>query len=200
LPTCPKCGAETSTTAKFCENCGAAIPSTVPSPSAPLESAPSRPKISHVGAVVAIVLVLIIVLGAFYGLSHQSVRGLGIQQINGMMSYRTGLLGSAEFDVRVRISSTGTFDITISQVTFGLTIDNLVPLSAVQATGSTFSPGQTLMYVLRFTTTNPSDLQYISRGGSHQITVSITAWSSSGIYAGWVTASASNNWNWGSPS
>jgi hypothetical protein len=55
-----------------------------------------------------------------------------------------------------------------------------------------------LQYTLRFSSSNPSDLQYISEGGTHQVTLSVTTWSSSGIYSGWVTASASSSWNWSS--
>jgi hypothetical protein len=149
-------------------------------------------------AVIGVVLVVILVAGVLYGLSYQSARGLTMGNVNGRMSYRTGLFGYVEFDISVTVSSTGILDTTISQVTFGLTIDSLIPFPTIQAQGSTLNPRGPLEYTLRFTSSNPSDLQYISQGGTHRVTVSITAWSSSGIYTGWVTASASSNWNWNS--
>ena len=162
------------------------------------QSAPPAGK--RKGPIIGVVLVVILVAGVLYGLSYQSARGLTIGNVNGRMSYRTGLLGYAEFDIRITVSSTGILDTTISQVTFGLTIDSLIPFPAIQAQRSTLNPGRPLEYTLRFSSSNPSDLQYVSQGGTHQVTVSITAWSSSGIYSGWVTASASSNWNWSSAS
>jgi hypothetical protein len=197
LPTCLKCGNEVSAEAKFCSNCAAPI---VPAPQVPQPETTSATRKSHVGSVIAVVLVLVLVVGAFYGISYQSARGLTIGNVTGRMSYRTGLLGYAEFDVTVSVSSTGVLDITISQVNFGLTIDSLIPFPTIPAMGTTFSRGQTLQYTLRFTSSNPSDLQYISQGGTHQVTVSITAWSSSGIYSGWVTSSTASTWNWASAS
>jgi hypothetical protein len=172
----------------------------MPDPPVGAQTQSASPAGKGKGAVIGVVLVIILVAGALYGLSYQSARGLTIGNVKGRMSYRTGLFGYAEFDIRVTISYAGIFDITISQVSFGLTIDSIIPFSSIQATGSTFSRGQSLEYTLRFTSSHPSDLQYISQGGTHQVTVSVTAWSSSGIYSGWVTASASSNWNWSSAS
>jgi len=61
------------------------------------------------------------------------------------------------------------------------------PLPLAQS--STISPGQSLQYTLRFTSSDPSAIQYVSQGGSHQVTVSMTAWSSAAIYSEWVTVS-----------
>jgi len=169
-----------------------ALPSPIP------KSESTSPVAGKRAVIIAVLLTLVLVVGALYAVSYQSARGLTIGNVNGRMSYRTGLFGYAEFDISLKISSTGILDTTISQVSFGLTIDSLIPFSAIQAIGSTFSPGQSLQYTLRFSSSNPSDLQYISEGGTHQVTVSVTIWSSSGIYSGWVTASASSSWNWSS--
>jgi hypothetical protein len=128
------------------------------------------------------------------------------------MKYTTGLLGYVEFDVIVDVSDNNNLrvleaitmgvsnTINIGQGTFELSVDSSIQLPSVQATASTITLGQTADYTLRFFSSNPSDLAYISQGGSHQVTVSISAWVSSGIYSGWVTSSSSNDWSWSTPS
>jgi len=155
------------------------------------------------GAIVGLMLLGVLAVGAVgavYGLSYQTARSLTIGNVTGRMSYRTGLLGHAEFDVSVSVSNAGVLDTTVNQVKFSLTIDSHIPLSSVQAQSTTIVPGQSLQYTLSFTSYDQSALQYISQGGSHQVTVSMTAWSSAGLYSGWVTVSSGSNWNWGTAS
>lgn len=149
---------------------------------------------------VGLLLVVVLAVGVFYFVGYESARSLTLGNVTGRMNYRTGLLGYAEFDLGVPVSSGGVLDTTISQVTFSLTIDSNFLFGSVQAQESMLSPGQSLQYTLRFTSSDPSVLQYLSQGGSHQVTISMNAMSSAGIYSGLVTVSTTSNWSWNSSS
>lgn len=197
MPFCTNCGAQVKEGSQFCASCGTKIGTPIP-PLGPSITPPSTQGESHRSAILALLLIGILAVGVWYGIGYGSARGLQIQQDKGLITYRSGLLGYAEFDVDVTVSNTGSFTSTISQVSFGLTIDSLIPLQSVQGNGYVLGPGQSVDYVLKFVTTDSADLQYISQGGTHQVSVSITAWVSSGIYSGWIIAYSSSSWSWSS--
>lgn len=143
----------------------------------------------------ALVMILILFGATYYGLSYISARSLKIEIVDIYRSYNLGLLGYFQFDTKVRISSSGLLDTTLSQVTFGLVAD-IVSFPAVQGQGTTFSIGNSLEYTLRFTNINSQDASYLSQKTAHKIAVSITTWVSSGIYSGWVTASYEHTYQW----
>lgn len=135
-----------------------------------------------------------LIMGAyFYGISKLSASSLVIQTQAVSEKYQTGTFGHAEVDVTVKIMSNGPYDLNLSRVTFGLKLDN-TPFPSVQASSSAFSADQSVDYTLTFLSKDAQDASFFSQATNQTITVSITAWVSSGIYSGWVTASDSRIW------
>jgi hypothetical protein len=132
---------------------------------------------------IAVLLLLVIVIGAAVWVgSYNSARSLAIQTESVTESYRTGLLSYVDVDIKVKVMSTSSLDLTLSQVSFGLTIDN-IPFQSVQAMGATLSPTQYEEYTMRFTSYDSNDAQYVSQTPTQNIAVSVTAWVASGILA-----------------
>jgi len=145
------------------------------------------------GIFLALALTALVVGAYFYGVSKLSASSLTIQAQTVSEKYRTGNIGHAEVDVIVKVTSTGLYDLNLSLVTFELQLDNTTfPL--VKTSGSMFSEGQSVFYTLTFNSDDALAVSYFSQAKDQAITVSITAWVSSGMYSGWVTASDSRIW------
>jgi len=147
---------------------------------------------TRAGIFLVLALTALIIGAYYYGLGSLSASSLVIQTQTISERYQMNPSGFAEVDVTVKVMGSGPYDLNLSRVTFGLTLDNTT-FPSVQASGSTFSAAQSLSYTLRFIGNNSEDT-YFSQEANQTITVSITAWVTSGMYSGWITASDSRIW------
>lgn len=203
MTTCSECGFDLgSQKANFCPKCGARIkgvPSTAVSDSFQGDIDILEEKVAsglgpHPLRTIGVLLLLVIVIcAAFYVVSYNSARSFTIQTESVTESYRTGLLGYVEVDIKVKVMSNSFLDLTLSQVSFGLTVDD-IPFQSVQVMGCTLSSTQYEEYTMRFTSYDSNDAQYVSQNPTQNIAVSITAWVTSGWYSGWVSASYSKSY------
>jgi len=145
------------------------------------------------GIFLALALAALVVGAYFYGVSKMSASSLIIQTQAISEKYRTGTFAHAEVDVTVIVMSSGPYDLNLSRITFGLMLDNAT-FPSVQASSSVCTAYQSLLYVLSFSSNDPLAVTYFSQAKSQAVTVSMTAWASSGMYSGWVTASDSRIW------
>jgi hypothetical protein len=146
--------------------------------------------------IVGLALLGILLAGAVYGVGYQSARGLQLEIVSIDRSYNTSwLLGYAEFIVQVRLWSAGSLDVTLGQIGFQLSVD-LITFPVIQVRDTMLPNGEYFEYILTFETYSAPAIQYISQHNSYEISVSMAAWASSGIYSGWSSASYSRAYSW----
>ena len=138
-------------------------------------------------------LAALIIGECYYAVGSLSARSLVIRTQTVSERYQRSPLGYAEVDITVNVMDSGPYGLNLSRVTFGLTLDNTT-FPSVQASGSTFSAGQSPNYTIRFVSNDGREANYFSQAKNQTVTVSMTAWVSSGMYSGWVTASDSRIW------
>lgn len=136
------------------------------------------------------VTAIVVALGASYGFSYQSVRGLTIEIVEVHRTYTPGTFSSIQFDITAHVWSTNSLDTRTDSVQFFLSVDS-IPFSAVSARESTFSPYSFLRYTLRFVNNNAQDATLLGERTSHRIALSMGTFVSAGIYSASLSPSTS---------
>jgi hypothetical protein len=148
-----------------------------------------------VGLTLIIVLVVIPVL-VYYGMSYNSVNGTTIQIASVRRTVNQGFFGgisSVTYYVEVHVWSYATsVDTRVSQPSFGLWV-NSYSIGSNYGGSGTFKPYSYLIYSLTFTTTDSSVASAVGQSTSNYVVVSMDASVSAGIYQSQVTLSGSAN-------
>lgn len=141
---------------------------------------------------VGILLVAVVYVGSYVG-NYKSATGLQIEIAGVARGYLiSSLLGFAEFTMEVNVWSTGSSDVTLSQITFQLSVDSIAFPASSYLIDTTLVSGHYSQIPIEFITHDPSVIQYISQHNHYEFSLSMTAWAASGTYTGWSTASYSN--------
>lgn len=156
---------------------------------------------SHTKVIAGLILVVILLVSAGYVGSHyrnyQSATSLRIEIAGIRRAYLvSSLIGNAEFNLQVRVWSTGSSDVTLSQIKFQLSVDSIAFGAYSPLLGTTLVNGHYDQFAASFFTHDFSVIRYISQHNSYKFSLSMTAWATSGTYSSWSTASYSNTYSW----
>ncbi len=133
----------------------------------------------------------------YYYMSYNSVNGTVIQVASATRnisssSFRT----SVTFFIEAHVWSRGTsIDARVSNPEFSLAVDSY-PIQTVAAGSGTFKPYGYLIYNLKFTTSDGTVANALGQTAANQVSLSMDALVSAGLYQEQVTVRDSTRWIW----
>ncbi len=133
----------------------------------------------------------------YYYMSFKSVNGTVIQVTSAsrnvlFSSFRT----SVTFFIEVHVWSGGTsIDARVSNPEFSLAVDSY-PIQTVAAGSGTFKPYGYLIYNLKFATSDGTVANAVGQTAANQVSLSMDALVSAGLYQEQVTVRDSTRWIW----